>query len=197
MSRAKFAALETAIAKLMGETPALAAFAEWPAEAPQAECMAQTIPAIPLVTALSAPVSPVTSAIVNAIKSAAADAHWQQTYSEAEVGRDFLNRYGWFELLGPAGVFRSDSLRAYIAYWGENLNYGWHHHEAEELYYILAGTAEFHAEGLPSAMLRPGGLRHHITDQPHAMDTHAEPVLALVLWRGPGLAGVPRMSGAG
>ncbi len=178
---------------LVRATPALRAFMAWP-DAPKPNALVPLkIPAIALIAPMMAAQSPLTAPVVAAVKAAAPMAHWQQTYSEAEVGRDFLNRYGWFELLGPTGHFYSDTARAYIAFWAEGLHYPMHLHEAEELYYVLAGAAEFHAEGQPSLRIGPQGTRHHISNQPHAMDTHAEPVLTLVLWRGSGLGGSARI----
>ncbi|MCQ0091745.1 dimethylsulfonioproprionate lyase family protein [Roseovarius sp. M141] len=185
--------LEAAVADLVLATPALREFVDWP-DCPNRHALEPlAIPAIPLIEGMTAAASPRTVHVVDAVKVAAPLAHWQQTYTVAEVGRDFLNRYGWFELLGPTGHFRSVSMRAYIAWWGEGLHYAMHLHEAEEFYYILAGAAEFHAEGQPSAILGSEHNRHHASNQPHAMDTHGAPVLTLVLWRGAGLGGSARM----
>lgn len=196
MSAAGLDRLIAATGNLVRATPTLRDFVAWP-DAPRRSRLAPlAIPAIPLIKAMAAPASPRTAPVVAAVKAAAGIANWQQTYTEAEVGRDFLNRYGWFELLGPTGHFLSDTTRAYIAFWGEGLHYPMHLHEAEELYYILAGAAEFHAAGWPSVLVGPEGTRHHASNQPHAMDTHAEPVLTLVLWRGAGLGGSARMGSA-
>ena len=193
MSASGFTKLLDAVRDLVLETPALRDFAPWPDSPEFVDVPPLAIPAIRLIQQLEARTTEASRPVAEAVAAVAHAAHWQQTYSEAEVGRDFLNRYGWFELLGPSGHFRSDRVRAYIAYWGEALRYPVHLHQAEELYYVLAGAAEFHAQGQPSDLVTPGGTRHHASNQPHAMDTHAEPVLTLVLWRGPGLTGSARM----
>ena len=193
MSGEPFDKLIATVGDLVRATPELREFVVWPDSFTRGGLPPLAVPAIPQIEALMAPASTITEPACAAVKAAARVAHWQQTYTEAEVGRDFLNRYGWFELLGPTGHFLSDSVRAYIAYWGEGLHYPTHLHEAEELYYILAGAAEFHADGQPSELVMPEGTRHHASNQPHAMDTHAAPVLTLVLWRGPGLGGSARM----
>ena len=59
------------------------------------------------------------------------------------VGEDFSNRHCYFELIGPKGHFYDEKIRVFICYWGEHLNYKWHSHEAEEMYYILGGKAQF------------------------------------------------------
>jgi|TARA_R110002072_G_scaffold94336_7_gene208520 mannose-6-phosphate isomerase-like protein (cupin superfamily) len=185
--------LMSAVGDLVRATPALRDFVQWP-DAPVRNPLAPlAVRCIPLIEGTSAPASTLTATVVDAVRAAASVAHWQQTYAEAEVGRDFLNRYGWFELLGPNGHFRSEAIRAFVAFWGEGLHYPMHLHEPEELYHVLAGAAEFHADGLPSILVGPGGSRHHDSNQPHAMDTHAEPVLTLVLWRGSGLSGNARI----
>ena len=187
-----FARAYHALTMLVAQTPALMGFAGWPLALP-AQKPGRSIPAADILKAWSEGHVDATLATRDAIRDLTDYADWQQTYTVEEVGQDFLNRYGWFELVGPEGHYRSDEIRAYVAYWGENLYYPWHLHEAEELYYILAGEALFEAEGETPVTLRPGDIRIHRSNQPHQMTTGASPVLALVLWRGAGLSGVPRM----
>lgn len=59
-----------------------------------------------------------------------------------------------------------------------------HWHRAEELYLVLSGTAEWQqGEGGPVAR-PPGSLLHHAPDEPHAMRTSDQPVLAAWAWIG-------------
>ena len=179
--------------------PEVQAFQAWPDDITWAGREGSPVPGAALVATDPGPVTATgpaaaeTRALQQAISALAPNAEWRLTYTEEEVGADFLQRFGWFELVGPEGHYRSDEIRAYVAYWGENLYYPWHLHEAEELYYILAGEALFEAEGDAPVTLRPGDIRIHRSNQPHQMTTGASPVLALVLWRGAGLSGVPRM----
>ena len=190
-----FARAYHALTMLVAATPALMGFAGWPLALP-ARKPGRPIPATGILKAWSDGHIDVTLETCDAIRDLTDYANWQLTYTVEEVGQDFLDRYGWFELVGPEGHYRSDQIRAYIAYWGENLFYPWHLHEAEELYYILAGEALFEAEGELPVMLRPGDIRIHSSNQPHQMTTGDSPVLTLVLWRGAGLLGVPRMGTA-
>lgn len=192
--REAFATLLAAVDNLIRATPLLRDFVAWNADMPFADLPLIEAPAIPLVKMINAAETPETAPLVAAVRAAAGYAFWQHTYTEAEVGRDFLDQYGWFELVGPGGHFHSTENRIYLAFWGANLHYPSHLHEAEELYYIISGGALFHADGLPSEVLAPGHSRHHLSNQPHAMDTHSEPVLALILWRGSGLNGAARMN---
>ena len=181
------------VGELVRITPALRDFAPWPNRLPSAELEPLAVPAISLIEELAVKTTRATSPIVASIKSMAREVCWQQTYTETEVGADFLNRYGWFELVGPTGHYLSDSTRAFIAFWGAGLHYPAHLHEAEELYYVLAGSAEFHSQGEPSEQLVPEGTRYHASSQRHAMDTYSQPVLTLVLWRGRGLRSSARI----
>lgn len=174
------------LARLVAAEPTLMRFAGWPPATPGPR-PAVPVPAARMLHRWRSGHSPATEALQRAVCDIALLAHWQQTYTEDEVGADFLARYGWFELVGPGGHFRSDRIRAFIAYWAEGLRYPWHLHEAEEIYYVIAGRALFEAEGEAPAMLGPGDTRFHASNQPHAMTTTDSPVLALVLWRGAGL----------
>ncbi len=130
--------------------------------------------------------------MVEAIAATAELANWKVTYTEEEVGADFLARYGYYELFGPTGHFHSTQLRGYVAYWGAGLNYDWHSHQAEELYVTLAGGAQFRVEG-NEAFVGPGQTRLHQSWQSHAMITGDQPILTFVLWRGAGLNALPQM----
>lgn len=179
--------------KLHSAIPALTAFAPWPDDLIRAERPAAPVPAAALLDdpALNAP-SP-TRPLRDAFTHAAERLEWQQTYSEAEVGTDFLNRYGFVEIYGPNGHFNSEKARAYLAYWGPGLCYDWHHHPAEELYFVLAGEAQFHLHDQPTRTLGPGDSQMHTANQPHAMTTQSTPVLCYILWRGAGLEDRPVM----
>ena len=185
--------LLAAVRRLHDTTPALQAYAPWPDDlSPQA-----VIPASVAVThsigVRSLPGTRQTAPVIRALRRAAPDLQWRQTYSEAEVGPAFLSDYGYVELFGPTGHFRSAKLRGYIGIWGPGLTYDWHDHEAEELYFTLAGSAVFSARDMPNAVLRPGDARAHTSGQPHLMLTLDQPFLAYALWRGAGMDGLPRM----
>ena len=124
--------------------------------------------------------------IIKAIKKYAGEASWRQTYSISEVGEDFANRHCYFELIGPNGHFYNEAIRGFVCYWGEYLNYDWHSHEAEEIYYILGGKALFKTKTM-TKVLKANDTQIHESWESHAMETLEEPLLALVLWRGNGL----------
>ena len=193
MSRDLFDEALEAARLLHAATSALRDFGGWPDDLRAMDIPPNPVPAAELVVAFDYPTPPLCEPLVEAFRAVSPQIGWRRTYSEDEVGADFLNRYGYAELFGPEGHFHSDQLRGYLAYWGEGLYYDWHRHEAEEIYFILSGGAEFHSQDRESIYAKPGDTIYHKAWQPHAMTTHAEPVLTFVLWRGEGMADVPRM----
>ena len=118
-------------------------------------------------------------------------AFWRETYKHTNIGDDFLNRFGCYELLGLDGHFHCRETRGFIVYSPGELYYPWHHHPAEEMYFILAGEAEFAVEGKTPKMLSPGDHMFHGENVPHNMQTREKGVLAWVQWRGDKLGVAP------
>ena len=139
-----------------------------------------------LVTKANYHASKETKPLIRAIKKHANEASWLQTYSTSEVGEDFSNRHCYFELIGRKGHFYAEKMRVFICYWGEYLNYKWHSHEAEEMYYILGGKARFRTKTMKK-ILKAGDTQIHKSWESHSMDTLEKPMLAFILWRGNGL----------
>ena len=175
--------------------PDLAAFGAWPDDLTPTGLQPAPIPATDLVRDFAEDVGEPTRDLVAAIKATAHLAQWKLTYTEEEVGADFLNRFGYYELFSPTGHFHSTQLRGYVAYWGAGLNYDWHSHQAEELYLTLAGGAVFRVDG-NEAFVGSNETRHHESWQSHAMTTTEQPILTFVLWRGDGMGDLPRMDAA-
>ena len=67
--------------------------------------------------------------------------------------------------------------------WGPNLHYPSHHHEAEELYHVLAGEPCFGTDGVRRTA-KPGDAVHHAPWQPHQQDFGATPTVLLYCWTG-------------
>lgn len=120
---------------------------------------------------------------VSAIQNCCDIAYWRETYAGTNIGDDFLNRFGCYAIIGPNGPFTSDTIRSFIVYMPPNLWYPWHHHPAEELYFILAGSALFRKVGADDRILNEGDAVFHTSNQPHATQTQDTPVLAYVVWR--------------
>ena len=171
-------------------------FAPWPEDLTATGLPPVSCSAASTLATSALPGTRATAPVIRALRRAAPDLNWKQTYSEAEVGARFLATYGYVELFGPNGHFHSNEARGYLGYWGPDLIYDWHAHEAEELYFTLSGQAMFCARGASNVLLRPGEARQHLTEQPHFMATLDRPFLAYAVWRGAGIDGLPRMIAA-
>lgn len=187
-AREAFGTLLAEATNLVDHCSELAGFSDWDIAPRYQVRMPSLVPAIAELRAEA-----FTSSFHRAVCAVADYAHWQRSYSEDQVGADFLNRYGWFELIGPNGHFHSPTTRGYVAYWGRGLYYPNHWHAAEEIYYVTDGAAEFISEGAEDAILGAGRTRTHSSNQPHALETLDQSVLCFVLWRGKGFDGKPYM----
>lgn len=174
--------------------PAAHAFCDWPQHLHYRERAPRHLPACDLITSAPGQTSNRSARLVEALQAVAPHLEWRLTYTADEVGQHFLDNYGWFELAGPDGHFITDEARITVGYWGPGLEYGRHHHRAEELYTVVAGQAVFKADGEADREIGPEGTRLHASDQSHAMTTTDSPILTLVFWRGAGLSDMPAMS---
>lgn len=121
---------------------------------------------------------------------------WRQSYAPDEVGARFLENYAWSELVGPRGPLPSKQVACGFLLLGPATSYPRHRHKAEEFYVPLAGTASWQQNDGEWHARDPGALIHHCSDEPHAMRTDAEPLLALYLWCGKEVEGVSRIERA-
>ena len=167
-------------------------FAKWPDDLTNANLQPRIIPATKLVENFSLNGTSETNLLIKAIKGNINLAHWKRTYKTEEVGFDFLNRYGYYELFGPFGHFYSTQIRGFIGFWGNGLNYDWHSHEAEEIYLILGGSALFRTKEEEN-IVKKNETQTHCSWQSHSMITDNEPILTFVLWRGSGIYKPPKM----
>ena len=126
----------------------------------------------------------------------AGELRWAQTYTEADFGRGFLDRYGWTELIGTRGHFASDTIAAGFLLLGPDVVYPDHHHVAEEIYVPLTPATEWRKGDGGFVARAAGEVIHHPSNVSHAMRTGAEPLLALYLWRGGPLAQKSTVTGA-
>jgi hypothetical protein len=184
--------------------PVIAAFlADWP-HSPE-----HRAPAPPISSPQPAPILPVlrwlspmadaacfSATLVAALSRASRVLQWRQTYAEKDVGRAFLDNYGWSEVLGGSGPLASARLACGFLLLGPATLYPRHRHAAEEVYVPLHGIAAWQQGEGAWREHRPGAVIHHAPDQPHAMRTGDTPLLALYLWRGAGLSQKARLDSA-
>ena len=122
---------------------------------------------------------------------------WRRSYTVNEVGAGFFDNYGWSELLGLTGPVPSEHLACGVLLLGPRVTYPPHHHEADEIYVPLSGTAQWmHGDGAWT-LQQPGSVIHHAPQERHAMRTAAQPLLALYLWRSDDLAQKSSLDSAG
>jgi Dimethlysulfonioproprionate lyase len=109
---------------------------------------------------------------------------WRQTYTAADFGPEFLQHYGWTELVGLRGPIASTDIACGFLLLGPGIEYPLHSHEAEELYVPLAGGGLWQ-RGTEDFVERPNGAPiHHPSWMPHAMRTQTSSLLALYMWSG-------------
>lgn len=174
--------------------PAMQDFCDWPVDVTYVRRPAVSQSVIAHLQNDPGSASPSSQSLRDALVALAPHVEWRLTYTEDEVGADFLQRFGWFELVGPNGHYLSQKVRMTVGYWGPNLDYGRHQHIPEELYTVVSGSGVFLLDDQPTLTLGPGDTRLHPSNQPHALKTTDQPILTFVLWRGEGLADDPTMT---
>jgi hypothetical protein len=133
------------------------------------------------------------AALAEGLARTATSFAWRQTYTNRDLDDEFLDNYGWSELIGLRGPLCSERLAVGFLMLGAHTLYPRHRHEAEEIYVPLSGTAAWlQGDGIWREKI-PGRLIHHASLEPHAMRTAAEPLLALYLWRGAHLSQSSRL----
>ena len=126
--------------------------------------------------------------LIAALSRAAPSLEWRQTYSTREVGVEFLQNYAWCEILGPESPRSGLRIACGFLLLGPDTLYPRHRHAAEEIYLPLSGTAHWQQGDGNWRPRAPGELLHHLSEEPHAMRTAGDPLLALYLWRGAALS---------
>ena len=130
--------------------------------------------------------TPDLNALMAPFKAMAECARWEQSYTQADglVGDDMLAGYGFIELVGKLGPFVSNKVRLGVGAWGPHIKYPAHHHAAEEIYLVLAGSAWFELEGDAPAQRAAGDVVYVRPSRVHALHTRDEPVVVFYLWQG-------------
>ena len=108
---------------------------------------------------------------------------WENGYTEKDVNNNFLNNYGFFELIGPTGHFKTSEMALYVNYLDKNTLYPLHNHEAEELYFIISGQAKFENNNDDYEILTSNKTRFHKSFEPHAITTDNKQLLSFVIWK--------------
>jgi quercetin dioxygenase-like cupin family protein len=108
---------------------------------------------------------------------------WDYQYPPHPSAEDLATRIGFAELIGPDGPMHAPQCRVGFTLMAANTFYPLHAHPAIELYLVIAGHAEWTASNARQ-VVPPGRFVLHRSNEPHAMRTLTEPLLALYSWSG-------------
>jgi hypothetical protein len=170
-------------------SPQVAAFLDdWPATPEPRSVDPNALPVLRWLPQVRKEALPFSARFINACADAAALLAWRRSYTAAEVSAEFLDNYGWTELVGLEGPLPSEQLACGVLLLGPQVTYPAHLHEAEEIYVPLAGTAAWRRGEEDWCDRPPGTVIHHARYEPHAMRTGASALLALYVWRSKDLA---------
>ena len=123
-----------------------------------------------------------TKAIIKTLQALASQLYWGQSYTTADFGAAFLEKYGWTEIIGQRGPIASEQLACGFLLLGPQLEYPLHSHEAEEIYVPFTASSQW-ARGNEAWVKRPVSQPiFHSAWLPHAMRSGTRPLLALYLW---------------
>jgi quercetin dioxygenase-like cupin family protein len=109
-----------------------------------------------------------------------ASLHWRR--NSAYANADFVDGYGYCELLGPTGHVRDARLALGLLLLAPGITYPWHAHPARETYAVVAGRAQWRQGDAPWRVRSPGDRIEHASNEPHAMRTIDQPLLAAYVW---------------
>ena len=111
---------------------------------------------------------------------------WEQSYKKEDgvVSDAMLAAYGFVEILGKQGPFVSESIRAGIGIYGPDIEYPIHRHHAEEIYIVLAGTADFMIGQAQGIRQSAGDVVFMKSNTPHGFRTGGEAFVVYYLWQG-------------
>jgi mannose-6-phosphate isomerase-like protein (cupin superfamily) len=124
-----------------------------------------------------------TAALLDAIGPVIRFLPWRYSYPTRDDTPDLGQNIAFAEIIGPAAPFRSDNVCLGLTLIGPEILYPAHRHPAIELYHVVAGTATWTLDGV-SRDHPPGTFILHPSQAVHAMQTHAEPLVAIYSWSG-------------
>jgi len=124
-----------------------------------------------------------TAAIAAAIAALPGSLPWHYHYASCPGEVDLAERIGFAELIGPNGPLTAPECRVGFTLMAPGTFYPLHAHPAIELYLVISGAAGWTTPGAVR-IVAPGQFVLHRSNQPHAMRTFGEPLLALYGWHG-------------
>lgn len=158
--------------------------ASWPV-AVSVECLPtqRDLPVTAWLPQVAANAPESTAGLVKVLTAISDRLYWQQTYSQDDLGQHFLDRYGWFMLVGSDAPVKNTSILAGFLLLGPDVEYPVHKHAAEEVYVILSGSASWKIGDADWQLKPAGSIIHNPSWQLHGMRTdRCEPLLTGFLW---------------
>ncbi|HXQ40135.1 MAG TPA: dimethylsulfonioproprionate lyase family protein [Candidatus Udaeobacter sp.] len=128
------------------------------------------------------------------LKACAPAVPW--TVGDFKMPASFAGRSAYVEIVGPEGLAQREGLRFGLYVQTPESLYPPHNHAAEELYYVLSGTARWQKADGEFRAMAPGTLIRHAPWERHAMRTDSEPLLAMWSWTGDLSVSAYRVDGA-
>jgi hypothetical protein len=193
---ARIESLARAVQRQWSTLPAAARFiTDWPRLAVAHATRPRRLPVCRWLDSLEPLAAPETRALVREFVETAETLEWRQTYSATDFGPEFLERYGWTELIGLRGPIASETVACGFLMLGPEIEYPAHAHEAEEIYLLLAGEALWMRSEQGFIKRTPGAIIEHSAWTPHATKTLGGPLLAIYVWRGGNLSAKSKIIG--
>ena len=152
---------------------------------------ANDLPVARTLDSLDAKSSGAEKRLVASMATNLASLHWNQSYTAADFGQGFVDNYGFVEVFGTRGHYTSDTMSGGLLLIGPGQHYPSHFHVAEELYIPLTSGSYWMRDGGPFTERQVGEVIVHASNETHAMETPAVPLLALYMWRDGDLAQKP------
>jgi quercetin dioxygenase-like cupin family protein len=109
---------------------------------------------------------------------------WTYGYPARPRRRDLSAAIAFSQIVGPAGLLRSERLRLGLNLIAPGTDYPAHAHPAVETYLVVSGTALWRLGDQPPRVEPPGSLIFHPGGTAHSMRTWGEPLLAVYSWSG-------------
>ncbi len=134
---------------------------------------------------LSGEIGSPTRAVADAVLADAPLLRWFDMYEHYDDEPDmavFRRSYAYTSLIGPDGPLSCGELFMGISLQGPDIYYPPHVHRAIETYAIIGGTGDWKRGLEPWTSREPGDLILHPSGVRHAMQSNAEPLLALGFW---------------
>jgi len=122
--------------------------------------------------------------IISAIKAARPWLCWEFSALGGRIRSEVANGMMQTELIGPDGIFYSDSIRLGLWVQSAGLDYPIRSHAAEETFFILSGNAHWTRNGQPPYFAGAGCEIHHPSFVEHSTQTLDQPLFALWRWSG-------------